>query len=265
MLNGHHLTRMLHTLAAAGFLLGALSGSAAAANSCVECHKDPIFRLHNHKLYTYYQDWLTSPHKRAGLTCDQCHGGDPNSDDPATAHEGVLGPSDPRSQVFYSNQSETCGSCHSEISKQFTKSKHYAAVKQRLAAPNCTTCHRAMNKKPYYHTIVAHTCNTCHSQEVHPTVGDLAEEILRRLNIVRGYLGWSQLYYSSQGWPDDSKQRLEALDAQYHSIMANGHSFDILSSDRDSAELLAQLMDVFKEAWARCHKYNQCQQLMSGQ
>ncbi len=245
------------------FFLIAVIGSIAlpgvvSSNGCLNCHKDPIFRLHNHKLYTYYQDWLTSPHNEAGVTCNECHGGDPSAMDKDSAHKGVLGPSNPMSSVFFKNQINTCGTCHAQVAEQFTKSKHYKAVNRFDPAPNCSTCHRAMNKKPYFHSIVDNSCRSCHWQQTGSDVSAQAEEILRRLNIAKGYMGWATLYYDSKKWPGDSKQKIQQYRTRYHEILAKGHSFDLLDADRSSATLLADLKQTFEQAWKTCHENNEC-------
>ena len=234
----------------------------AAENKCKECHKDPIFRMHNHKLYTYYQDWLTSPHQAAGITCDQCHGGDPASSDMEIAHKGVGSSGNPKSRVFFKNQPDTCGQCHTEVAEQFTKSKHYKSLMIYAAAPNCSTCHRAMNRKPYYHDIVDATCRTCHNKQMLHDVAEQAEEILRRLNITKGYLGWASLYYSVKKWPGTTKQDLRKINDEYHNILAKGHAFDLTDSDSKSADLLTRLKLIFDEAWEICHQRKECEEIL---
>lgn len=222
------------------------------ANTCETCHSQQKFFAQNKRLYDYYQDWLTSPHRNAEITCEQCHGGNPTAGDGQGAHDGVLRTSDPNSRVFYKNQSTTCGKCHPQVVEQFTHSAHYKALQDNAAAPNCSTCHRAMNRKPYFHDIVENTCRTCHSsitpgQEL-PVVA-LAHEILHRLNIANGYLGWTMVYYESKGWPGKTRQELAALREKYHEILATGHSFDLHRSDSASVELLAALKIMFRRAW----------------
>ena len=256
----HGISSAYRAYTAAAVMLILALWSSAFANGCINCHKDPIFRLHNHKLYMYYQDWITSPHNEAGITCNECHGGNPKTTDKEAAHRGVLNPADSKSTVFFKNQPETCGKCHAEVSKQFTKSKHYKAVNQFQAAPNCTTCHRAMNKKPYYHSIVDSTCKTCHSEPEEKYRSELAEEILRRLNISKGFMGWASLYYNSKNWPGNSKQQLEDFRTRYHYILTKGHNFDLLNSDRKSAELLADLKQLYKGATEECQKNEECNQ-----
>ncbi len=243
-------------------LLGLACAQAAQSNACENCHKDPIFRLHNHKLYSYYQDWVTSPHSAAGLSCDQCHGGDPSTDDIKAAHKGIYSTSNPKSRIFYKNQPQTCGTCHAEVTRSFTESKHFQTltVYDELA-PNCSTCHRAMNRKPYYHDIVDATCRSCHKRDMLNSVSERAEEILRRLNIAKGYLGWTGLYYDMKGWPGQTKQTVTNLNSKYHAIVAKGHSFDLADSDRTSAELLSELMLIFDTAWKECQQKQECKKL----
>ena len=67
-----------------------LPGEASADNSCIDCHKNPAFFAQYPKLHEYYQQWIASPHKEAGVTCDDCHGGDALSAEIEDAHKGVL-------------------------------------------------------------------------------------------------------------------------------------------------------------------------------
>jgi hypothetical protein len=93
------------------------------------------------------------------------------------------------------------------------------------------------------------------------SVSERAEEILRRLNIAKGYLGWTTLYYDSKGWPGQTQQTVTGLNSKYHAIVAKGHSFDLVDSDRTSAELLSELILIFNEAWNECREKNECKKL----
>ena len=110
-----------------------------------------------------------------------------------------------------------------------------------------------MNRKPYFHDIVERACRTCHSSvspvDQERSVVDQAHDILHRLNIAKGYLGWTTVYYESKGWPGDTKQKLTSLREGYHEILATGHSFDLQQSDEASIELLAELKIIFRKAW----------------
>lgn len=234
-------------------LLVTVAALPAAANTCETCHSQHKFFSQNKRVYDYYQDWLTSPHREAGITCEQCHGGNPKASDKQKAHMGVQGVSDPNSRVFYQNQPKTCGTCHARVAEQFTHSAHYRALHENVAAPDCSTCHRAMNRKPYFHDIVENACRTCHSTispDQERPVAELAHEILHRLNISKGYLGWTLVYYESKGWPEQTKQELTTLREKYHDILATGHSFDLQRSEQASVELLAELKIIFRKAWS---------------
>ena len=223
-----------------------------ASNSCEACHKSSSFFVQNKRIYTYYQHWLLSPHKAAGVTCNQCHGGNPEAETKEAAHQGVRGQSDPESWIFFKTQPETCGACHEGAAKHFTKSKHYRALMDDESAPTCSTCHRAMNLKPYYREIVHETCKTCHDAKglkQLPHVAEKALEILDRLNITKGYLGWSAVYYKEKNWPGDTQQKLSEFWESYRRILADGHSFNLFRSDEASIELLTRLKVLFRKAW----------------
>lgn len=243
-----HAIRTLTVVAVAG--LGLAVAAASLAAGCEGCHGDSAFMARDRKLYDYYQDWLTSPHKQAGITCDQCHGGDPSASDKQAAHAGRAPVIDPRSGVFFKKQPETCGQCHGEIAKQFTGSRHCSKVLGDELAPTCTTCHRAMNKKPYYQDILREGCQHCHGPgegQQRAAVIDQAAEILHRLNIARGFLGWTRVHFERDGWPGDSKATVEALRRDYHAVLARIHSLELLPADRASVELLTAVKKLFNE------------------
>ena len=78
----------------------------AVTRACLECHKDPDFRVKHPKLFNYYQEFESSVHGVAGLDCIDCHGGDAEATDSDGIHKGVLEP------VRFDRIPDTCGSCH---------------------------------------------------------------------------------------------------------------------------------------------------------
>lgn len=236
--------------------LGLLPGAAVAEaeakppNSCVTCHSDRNFFVRHKKLFFYYRDWLKSSHYLSGMTCDQCHGGNPLANTMQDAHQGALPVSDPASRLFYKNQPETCGECHENEAEQFKLSKHYKNLRDELGAPSCSTCHEAMNLSPYSHEIVENTCRLCHyenNKEGLPMVAGKASDILHRLNISKGYLNWTRLYYRSKDWPGNSKQLVASLARAYDAIVTQGHSFDLENTEQVSVDLLSRLKDVYRQ------------------
>ncbi len=228
----------------ASFML--LSGT-AVADACVDCHKNPNFRTQNKKLYDYYNDWISSTHKRAGVSCADCHGGDPNAELAEAAHNGGFLPANPNSDVHYKKLPATCGKCHQSAYQEFTQSKHFKALMNELEAPHCATCHGSINSKVYYTSIVDPTCNSCHNNQRAelPRVSEQAEEILQRLNIAKAYMGWTELYYKQKNWPAG----IDEYRAEYQAIADAWHRFKLAETDEVSTELLSRLKVVFDEAW----------------
>ncbi len=96
------------------------------------------------------EGFLQSPHGQ--IPCHLCHQGNPDSDDPAIAHEGLV--SDP------SLDSEaTCGQCHADISKSGSASLHmqaaplYQTLDKRCSADQLTKLKD---------TVLDKQCLSCH-------------------------------------------------------------------------------------------------------
>lgn len=235
----------------------AISVSALSAeNGCISCHQQSDFYAQYPKLHEYYQQYLVSPHKQAGVTCDDCHGGNANATSAKKAHVGVLPMSDKNSTVHYQKQPETCGQCHSDKRAQFIQSKHYAALMDQRAAPTCTTCHPAMSRRPEYRLIVLNACRNCHGEgnsENLPLIADRAENVFNQLNIAGGFLGWTKIHYESHGWPDDSRQRVRDLEKRYNRILNRVHQFDLQQTEDSTVAILLELKETF-DAARRAHE-----------
>ncbi len=237
---------------ACGMLLA--PASPGADNQCVGCHQNPDFYAQYPKLYQYYQDWLESPHREAGSTCDDCHGGNPSTTSMGRAHAGVLPVSDTRSALHYQKQPETCGRCHDDKRSQFVRSKHFKALSGQRAAPTCTTCHPAMNRRPDYRVMVLTACRNCHGEgnsENLPLVSDQASSVFHQLNVARGFLGWANIYYESQDWPDDSAERVRDLEERYQTVLDQVHRFDMRQTEIAMTAIQGELREIFDAARSR--------------
>lgn len=225
-------------------------------SGCETCHKDPKYFVENKKIFNYYQEWLSSPHKQANLDCSDCHGGNPKAAKKEVAHEGVFAITDPRSKTYFHNQVETCGRCHEQQARHFKESHHYQALEQpngggTLHAPTCYTCHQVMDQTPQYEAIVSRTCTTCHHEKNTqnlPLVASKTRNMLHRLNLSKGYLDWANIYYESQNWPGDSKEKVTHFIADYHDIIANGHCFHLDNALRASRKLADELKKFYIQA-----------------
>lgn len=242
----------MNTLTRVGLTVSVLSlclAASAANNSCIECHSNEDFYARFPKLYNYYQDWITSPHALNGVTCDDCHGGNAEGATARSAHEGMLPVSDKNSTLYFSRQPRTCGVCHNEKRVEFEQSKHFRALQDaETAAPTCTTCHPAMNKRPSYQVIVLDACTTCHhagNRQHLPEVLDEAENLLRHINVAQGMIGWARLHFSSHDWPGNSREEMQAIEQRYSNIVDRVHRFDLQESDGEALQLLTELRTIF--------------------
>jgi formate-dependent nitrite reductase cytochrome c552 subunit len=136
-------------------------------------------------LPAWYQDlfihWYGSVHGEKGITCDQCHGGDPQQSKKSKAHLGVLSSKKLKSPIYFKNIPETCGSCHSGVFQEFKKGLHYQNLKKDRLAPTCTTCHGfQMDIQAVIPLRIVGRCTICHNidQKIKPEVPDIAKQAL---------------------------------------------------------------------------------------
>jgi uncharacterized CHY-type Zn-finger protein len=96
--------------------------SFAAANDCVECHREitPLA----------VKDWELSKHAGEDVTCDVCHGGEHTGNDDAHLATGPT--------------ADTCAACHSDQYDQFSRGKHALAWTVMEAMPTTHALPMAM-------------------------------------------------------------------------------------------------------------------------
>jgi len=166
---------------------GASGGRAAPApgqharNTCIGCHS---LQSGTTEAGHGFAAWKSSPHARAGVTCEACHGGDPAAPDPADAHKGVTASSDPASRVYFTRVPLTCGQCHASELAYFRTSVHYARLQSDGRGPNCVTCHGSMATRILTPDSALGTCSACHSAGGVAPVGK-AREAAQVLALVR--------------------------------------------------------------------------------
>ncbi|MCL4540062.1 MAG: cytochrome c3 family protein [Bacteroidetes bacterium] len=141
-------------------------------DKCLSCHTD----IGSGEAASYMND----VHFKAGVTCADCHGGDPTVEDQDAAmspKKGYIGVPKP------SAIPQMCGNCHGparttfrneyhldDVMDQFMSSVHGRALNQSSDGPTCISCHGIHNivdinsgKSPVYPTNVTKTCARCHS------------------------------------------------------------------------------------------------------
>jgi cytochrome c553 len=160
------------------------------ANSCIECHSQPAFRVTNKKLYKYFRDWELSIHAQEGATCVDCHGGNPDKADKKQAHgkdiKQLLIP------VEYERIPVTCGKCHEKNIENYKKSKHYKILMEKgrsQPTPNCITCHGSINTSIPTSDAIANICAYCHNAitESKPEIPKIASYLIDRLSFINYY------------------------------------------------------------------------------
>ena len=152
--------------------------SAQKKSSCIECH----IKLDDPRLSTPARNFENDIHRTRGLSCNDCHGGDPNADTSKAAKDptkGFLGKPKTLDIPAY------CGKCHSDanLMKRFNpslrvdqESEYYTSVHGRLLksgeqkVATCISCHnvhgiRAVSDplSSVYPLNVADTCAKCHA------------------------------------------------------------------------------------------------------
>jgi hypothetical protein len=165
------------------FALDAIA--AAPVTSCIKCHGSDLF---DEKARTKVQKFTADVHAQVGLSCHNCHGGNP---DPALAEDSMaaMDPNYKKNPFIGTperkNTPDFCGRCHSNAAfmKQFNPaarvdqvteywtSKHGQMLKQGdTNVATCIDCHsvhdirrKTETDSPVYATHVAETCSRCHS------------------------------------------------------------------------------------------------------
>ncbi|MGZ7078458.1 MAG: cytochrome c3 family protein [Thermoanaerobaculia bacterium] len=147
--------------------------AAAVITSCMTCHVDKV---------TQFRDDV---HAQVGLSCHDCHGGNPDSADKTVAKDRKFKGNPYVGKPKRADIPAFCGKCHSsaEYMKRFNPAARVDQVAeylssvhgQRLAkgdenVATCIDCHSVHNIRrkgnpdsPVYATHVAETCSRCHS------------------------------------------------------------------------------------------------------
>ncbi len=146
-------------------------------NTCIECHS----AIHEDLVNSYINKDI---HYKKGLFCNDCHGGDPTSEDQDIAmskEKGFIGKPD-KSQI-----PSLCNKCHGDIEfmrnynpkmrvdqyLEYLTSVHGKRLKQGdKKVATCIDCHSVHNilnvdnqLSPVYPKNVAKTCGKCHSDK----------------------------------------------------------------------------------------------------
>ena len=137
---------------------------------CADCH----YADRGSPNAWHRDQWSLSPHGRAGVGCERCHGGDPETFDTLFAHRGVQRAATPTSLVHRANLPSTCGRCHIGPFAAFQDSWHFQMLRSGdLRAPTCSTCHGDVEAYRLTPEGLENQCAECHG------VGRIAPRIDR--------------------------------------------------------------------------------------
>jgi predicted CXXCH cytochrome family protein len=146
-------------------------------NSCIECHSQL-----DDELKAPAASFAADVHAEYGLSCKDCHGGNPDKDDIDLAKDKTFTGSPKRSQI-----PQFCGGCHSDAAamraynpslrtdqlSQYGTSRHGQLLKSGdTKAAVCTDCHGVHGiqsakfpKSPTFPWNIPQTCGRCHADK----------------------------------------------------------------------------------------------------
>jgi len=169
--------------AVAALLIVAVSSEGQTVGSrCAACH----FANPRSASRWHLSEWENSPHGRASVGCEACHGGDPSTFEDFLAHQGMLSARHPASPIHRANLARTCGSCHPGPFAAFKQSRHYELLREgNLEAPTCATCHGDVGAYLPSPKSLHGACATCHAAGKVAPRADFPAEGRIRLTAIR--------------------------------------------------------------------------------
>ncbi len=140
------------------FLSRPWAGAQVQKDVCIECHSSEMMKPESRDIP---RKWEASWHYQNGISCHNCHGGDPkDAENAMSPQRGFVG------TPKYTQVPEFCGKCHVGILRNFLESGHGKALKSSGKGPNCVTCHGSHNiQKASINIINEQLCTRCHSYE----------------------------------------------------------------------------------------------------
>lgn len=164
----------LAALAVVGLLGTPIASAQIDRSRCADCHfANPIAE----PAQSHLHQWSLSPHQRANVGCDSCHGGNPDTFESLPAHRDVLSSFNPSSPVHRTQLPATCGSCHAGPYVNFQSSRHHELlIEGDRRVPTCSTCHGSVDGRLLSPQGLERQCADCHGPDgVAPRPGRAAD------------------------------------------------------------------------------------------
>jgi len=132
----------------------------AVESSCVSCHAEE----EDAELSAPVEEWRRSVHAEANVSCDGCHGGDPQQQDADLSMDeesaGFLGRPGRKQIISF------CGGCHEQIAHGFQQSVMGLKSTEGERVATCTTCHmihgHAIQHPNAHEILTEERCGECH-------------------------------------------------------------------------------------------------------
>lgn len=176
--------------------------------------------------------WRQSIHAANGISCHDCHGGDPSDFAMAMSPErGFLGVPDAEDIPDF------CGRCHIGVKEDYLASGHGQALGS--GGPQCVTCHGN-------HAIVAASldlinqqdCTRCHDYGRAQTIKDAVSETDQRLNALSSDLSRLRKIGVSV---DELQGATFALRNDFHRLF---HSVDVEQVRQQTGQFQARAAEI---------------------
>ncbi len=135
-------------------LLAAPAPVLAEDTVCIECHGGQTGHLGEP-----VAQWRASVHSENGISCHDCHGGDPTDFAMAMSPErGFIGAPE------YTEVPDFCGRCHVGVAEAYKAGGHGQALED--GAAQCVVCHGSHEiQRANLDLINEDACSQCHSYE----------------------------------------------------------------------------------------------------
>lgn len=191
---------------------------------CIQCHGSLPDRLG-----APVKLWRSSIHAENGISCNNCHGGDPkNAAVAMTPQRGFIGvPKEPQIPAF-------CGRCHPGVQKDYLASAHGRALGK--GGPTCVTCHgNHQVLRASLSLINEKSCTRCHSFERAKAIRDAMQQTEARIEGISRRIGAFQV---SGVDTERMSKALFAVRNRFHTLF---HDVDVARVQGESSKINAEL------------------------
>jgi len=202
----------------------------AADTVCIQCHGGLEGRLGEP-----VAEWQTSVHAENGISCHDCHGGDPADSAMAMSPErGFIGVPD------YVDVPDFCGRCHVGVAEEYKAGAHGQAIENGGA--QCVVCHgNHAIEKATLELINEEDCSQCHTYERAALIRMSLVETDKVITTVEHDL---ERLYRLGFAVDDMQGELFNQRNRFHRIF---HGVDVERVRRETADVEGELDKIVKQ------------------